>query len=251
MPPTFRFTWAAALCLAVVAAPARLPAQLGGLARKAKAALGVEKTTTSVAAAGPVANKPVVIRPTDRIDAESIELFSQALEVERTWLEERARIRKGLRPLADYRDCADGAVQRSPEGARLLKMYTDAVTSSENDGSAEYMTRLANRMKAEQEKIVFAACGYDPGEYAAEPSASPARPSEYAAAAKVGLDQRRYAILKERVTPFCALDAAERGDGDVRVRGIGYGIFYVYDRAEAEVLAPRCDALRRAIQAII
>jgi hypothetical protein len=255
MPSTIRLSWALALTATIAtAAPVTpLSAQFGGLAKKAKAALGVDKKASeATAAAGATApTGPVSVRAEHRIDAASLDLFEQALAAEHRWLTERARIRKSLRTPADYRTCSEMTVALSPEGKKVMQMYLDAIESPANDGSVEFMTALANKMKAEQDRIIFAACGYDPAEYGAphNPSALH-QPSEYAAATEVGMPQTRYALLKERVIPFCALDAASRSANSGRVPGDGHGIYYIYEPAEIELLAPRCDALKRAIQAI-
>ncbi len=253
MPTTIRLPWALALAAAIATtAPVTpLAAQFGGLAKKAKAALGVDKQAPDAAANVTSSTGPVSVREEHRIDAASLDLFERALAAEHRWLTERAQIRKGLRTPADYRTCSQTVVAVSPEGKKVMQMYLDAIESPANDGSVEFMTALANKMKAEQERIIFAACGYDPAEYGAahDPSASH-QPSEHAAASEVGLPYARYALLKERIVPFCALDAANRGTGAAKVPGDGRNIYYIYEPAETELLAPRCDALQRAIQAV-
>jgi hypothetical protein len=251
MSATIRLSWALALAAVASAAPVSpLSAQFGGLAKKAKAALGVDKKTPEAAAAT-TPTGPVSVREEHRIDAASLDLFEKALAAEHRWLTERARIRKSLRSPADYRECSEKTIAFSPEGKKVTQMYLDAMASPDNDGSVEYMTALANKLKAEQEKVILAACGYDPAEYGAphNPSALH-QPSEHAAATEVGLPQARYALLKERVVPFCALDPASRSSNAGRVPGDGRGIYYVYEQAEIDLLAPRCDTLQRAIQAI-
>lgn len=256
MPATTRIHRALALAAIVAtAAPAApLAAQFGGLAKKAKAALGVDKAAPDAGAATPAAAAPagpVRVRDADRMDAASLDLFERALAAEHAWLTERARIRKSLRSPADYRTCSEQTIAFSPQGKKLTQTYLDAMQSPANDGSVEFMTALANKLKAEQDRIILAACGYDPAEYGAphDPSALH-QPSEHAAATEVGMPQQRYALLKERVVPFCALDAASRTASGGRVPGDGHGIYYVYEPAEVELLAPRCDALQRAIQAV-
>jgi hypothetical protein len=253
MSATIRLSWALALAAVATAAPVSpLTAQFGGLAKKAKAAIGIDKKAPADAAAATVTpTGPVSVRDADRIDAASLDLFEKALAAEQRWLTERARIRKGLRTPTDYRTCSETTITLSPEGKKVMQMYLDAIESPANDGSVEFMTALANKMKAEQDRIILAACGYDPAEYGAphDPSALH-QPSEHAAASEVGMPQARYALLKERIVPFCALDASSRSANSGRVPGIGTGVYYVYERAEMELLAPRCDALQRAIQAI-
>ena len=50
--------------------------------------------------------------------------------------------------------------------------------------------------------------------------------------------------------PFCSVEASSRGTGEARVRGIGTGIYYVYEADEVALLSPRCDELVRAMRAI-
>lgn len=241
---------ALALTLAVAAA-APAQAQLGGLVKKAKAAVVGDKPA-AVAATKAAPTGPVSVKPQDRIDATSLDLFARALVAEKSWLEERARIRATLRTPEDYRRCAEVAVHGStPEGKKLMQYYLDAISSKDNDGSAEFMTKLATTMQAEQDKIVFGKCGYDPAKYGPEPGPSALyQPSEHEAAKQVGLEQQRYALLKERITPFCNFDAAARGAGDVRIPGSGSGVYFVYEAQEAELLSPRCTELLTAMRAI-
>lgn len=226
-------------------------AQLGGLVKKAKAAAGVEKPT-AVAKVESAPVGPVKVKPADRIDEASLVLFAKALSAEKSWLEERARIRTTLKSPAEFRRCSEVALApTTPEAKKMMQAYMDAMASKDNDGSAEYMTKIANGMKAEQDRIVQGKCGYDPSQYPEEPGPGALyRPSEHEAAKQVGLDQKRYALLKERVTPFCAFDAAARGTGDVRIPGIGTGVYFVYEAAEAELLAPRCQQLLAAMKAV-
>ena len=57
-----------------------------------------------------------------------------------------------------------------------------------------------------------------------------------------GLTERQYAILKERIVPFCAAAVAS-GPGELRIaRG------YVYTTAEMEALRPRCATLLPALR---
>lgn len=247
---TFSLTLALAGALAVTTAtPGH--AQLGGLVKKAKAAAGVDKpAAVTKIESSPVG--PVKVKPADRIDEPSLELFARALTAERQWLEERARIRTTLKSPADYRRCSDIALApTTPEAKKMMQDYLDAMASKDNDGSAEYMTKIANGMKAQQDRIVQGKCGYDPAQYPEEPGPGALyRPSEHEAAKKVGLDQTRYALLKERITPFCAFDAAARGNGDVRIPGSGSGVYFVYEANEAALLAPRCSQLLAGMKAI-
>jgi hypothetical protein len=139
----------------------------------------------------------------------------------------------------------------TPESKQMMQEYLDAVSSKDNDGNPEFMTKLAFAMKEKQDRIVQSKCGYNPSDYPEEPGPGALyRPSEHEAAKKVGLEPKRYALLKERVTPFCAFDAAARGQGDVRIPGSGTGVFFVYEEAEAALLTPRCDQLLAAMKAI-
>ena len=226
-------------------------AQLGGLMKKAKAAAGVDKPAAVVKVeSAPVG--PVKVKPADRIDEPSLDLFARALTAEKQWLEERARIRTTLKSPEDYRRCSEVALApTTPEAKKMMQDYLDAMASKDNDGSAEYMTKIAMAMKAQQDRIVQGKCGYDPSLYPPEPGPSALyHPSEHEAAKLVGMDQKRYALLKERITPFCAFDAAARGAGDVRVPGIGTGVYYVYEASEAALLTPRCSQLLAGMKAV-
>ena len=64
-----------------------------------------------------------------------------------------------------------------------------------------------------------------------------------------GFTAREYAVIKERVVPFCRAQDAAAGDGDVRLPGRGTNVYFVYTPAEAAALRTRCGALMQALAA--
>lgn len=57
-----------------------------------------------------------------------------------------------------------------------------------------------------------------------------------------GLTERQYAILRERVVPFCTA-AGAGGSGELRIDG-----GFIYSTAEVEALRPRCAKLLPALR---
>lgn len=101
----------------------------------------------------------------------------------------------------------------------------------------EVLDRFALALAAEEAKR---------GEAGGEPGEGPGQ----AALRTGGFTRTQYAILKERITPFCAASASAGVGGDVRVPGAD-NQFFVYNRAEVEALRPRCEHLGGLLQAVL
>jgi hypothetical protein len=59
---------------------------------------------------------------------------------------------------------------------------------------------------------------------------------------EAGLTERQYAVLKERILPFCTA-AASSGSGELKVDG-----GFVYTTTEMQALRPRCATLLPALR---
>ncbi len=127
----------------------------------------------------------------------------------------------------DYNDCKE-AFEHSPEARKLQEEYI------ENLSSAKAMQAQGILMKHAQQ-LMRAKCGEDPGGYPSMPSRGEKgdayKQGQDAGAKAFGLGERQYAIVKERVAPFCwsAKDAAQ--------------LSYVYAPGEISAMTPRCDKL--------
>jgi hypothetical protein len=211
--------------LAAVSAATAADAQVGGLRRltdKAREAVGtaagqhVDGTapaSSSGAASGTVP-----------ITAELLTRFETGLRAESA---DRAEVSKLLAPEVGerYRQCTETAMT-SPEMTDLVMEFAPRLESAElHQVMAEY--------EAAMTAIVTRRCGPKPG----DPDDLRRRP------ARIGrevaeLEDREYAMLKERTLPFCASNAA-----GTRVPGDGRNIYFVYSETEVEALRPRCPSL--------
>ena len=101
------------------------------------------------------------------------------------------------------------------------------------------MQKYSNDMQA----AMLAKCGPDPDKMQ-DQARTDAKNAEARGQQASGFTPTLWSIHKERITPFCNLPAAKRGNSDVRAEGQ-----YVYLKSEADALAPRCDALMAKIKA--
>ena len=100
----------------------------------------------------------------------------------------------------------------------------------------------SEQLKSFELKAATAAGSADDDDDAAPPAHGPSAAFEHGAPA-VFMSPRAYAILKERVPPFCQslLNATQPPSGVTKIKGKGAD--YVYTDAEAKQLAKDCKEL--------
>ncbi|HYD53956.1 MAG TPA: hypothetical protein VEA99_15070 [Gemmatimonadaceae bacterium] len=165
-----------------------------------------------------------------------LDRFDRALAAEAA---ERREVARLLSPAA--RDTWIRCQMRSYQDPEVMKLIQQQSTAVERQDMAA-LQRVQQAMMA----AIETKCGKNPA--AMNESRVRERPPTAGAAAG-GFDARQYAMLKERVTPFCAVAAPIGSDG-VRLPGQGTNVYWVYSPAEAQALRPRCAALQKALAAL-
>lgn len=237
-----------ATAVALLLAPATLPAQFGKLVKKAKEAAGVEKPA-QVAAAAETAqpSRSWSIDPVYQLTTENLDRFTTALVAERAARQETLKLIAGLKSKNAYALCQQSAATSAPY-QKLFNQYVEDAPKATTIEASQAVTR---KFTDDALAMMLKTCGADPAEYPEHQRESIVRSKGFdAGIEKSGLERRNYAVLKERIIPFCTADAATRAAADVRVPGQGRNIFFVYLPAETATLAPRCDAIMSALQAV-
>jgi hypothetical protein len=237
----------AMLCaMALGGAPSLADAQLGGALRAAgRARTAIQEAAAPAAAPASVAPAPAR-RSADvlEITPENLDRLERALAAEATARAEAATALAALPSLEQYRAC-ETRLYTSPRMAALGERYAEEIAGKENDAAAlqALLIRHGERVSA----LMAEECGRPPGEQREQRAAlqrriedSGARAGGFrleAASPTTSADagpSREYAILKERVVPFCR--TPDR---------LGN---YVYTTAEQEALRPRCGSLLPAVE---
>lgn len=165
-----------------------------------------------------------------------LDRFERSLAAE---VAERREVARFLSP--DARARYESCQMASYQDTAMAKLMEQQSAASEK-GDMAALQRVSQAMMAHLEKK----CGV-------EPSSVPAwkvKERAPAAGAKAGgFEPRQYAMIKERIPPFCAAPADASAEG-VRIPGQGKNIFWVYRPGEAQALRPRCDALLKALNAV-
>lgn len=217
----------AVVCLSI---PRPVDAQLGGFIKKkvkdtvkgqvsgstgdASAAGGTRAPTSP---SGPQFDERVL-----ELNPGNLDKLQTALVAERAFRDSLNASYARMKTPEQYQQCKMNAMM-GPEAQQVTKSidYNDVQASQ-----AAGQKLLA---------IVAKQCGADPSgqNKGAELNKAPANAAEAA-----GLSQEQYAVLKERVKPFCS-----EGGGTGKVAGSGARIFYVYTESEIAALQPRCEKL--------
>jgi hypothetical protein len=144
----------------------------------------------------------------------------------------------------EYQQCQMG-VMMTPEFQQLMQESITAMAGNSKDPAAAQ--RAGNAMAAKMEAFMMKACGPDPNKTYTKPDVgSELRGAQSNAAKSNGFTDRQYAILRERITPFCFADPMTPGANGVKIKGDG-PVFYVYSASEVAALQPRCEAFTKAL----
>lgn len=230
---------AAALLFAITPAHA----QLGGLRRAAqRAAQGAAGTPTPAAtqqAQAPAsASSRVNTGDVLEMTAPVLDRFQRGLAAEQADRAQLARqLAASVKTPEQYQQCSTQWVM-SPAGQAAMQKLSAASA----DQTAA--TTAVNEMKAALARV----CGLDPSERSRMQSDAQGHATAAGVAAG-GFTAREYAVIKERVVPFCRAQDAAAGDGDVHLPGRGTNVYFVYTPAEAAALRTRCGALMQALAA--
>lgn len=169
-------------------------------------------------------------------------------------LERRNEFRKELAAYKTpeaYDDCKR-QVESSPEAQKIMMAHLGNVPEG---ASSEEMQRVVQKMEEEKNAMVKRKCGANIDEE--WPGAK--RDARVAAIEREAgsrfEEANAYALLKERVPPFCkAYEAGEitiEPGKPVSIPGWGKGNYWVYSAEEAEFLAKNCKELMALLEALI
>jgi len=214
--------------LALLAGPAQ--AQIGGLVRRAAATAVVDQGK----------NAAISVPPEQRITTATLDQLDRGLSAQIAALNAAKESQKNVKTPEQYQQCTGTAVM-SPEMQKLTKSYTDGVTAA--NGNSEKTQAAIQKYSDDMQAMLAAKCGTDPGKVQDQARAA-AKSADVKGQQASGFTPSLWSIFKERMAPFCNLPAAKRGSGDVRAEGQ-----YVYLKSEADVLAPRCDAIMAKFKA--
>ncbi len=232
--PDRRFPWTMlVIAVACLSLPRPAEAQLRGFIKKkiAEKAVGtvVGKDSSETAAAAPAHGEARAAAPAGpRFDERVLEMTPANLD----------KLQAALVAEKAYRDSVEAAFAKmlTPEQYQPCKMK--AITSPEAQKLTQHVdygnTQATQETAQKLLALVAKQCG-------PEPSSKDKNGELYQAGAHAaevaGLSPEQYAVLRERLTPFCS------GDGGARIPGSGPGIYYVYSETEIAALQPRCAKL--------
>jgi hypothetical protein len=151
---------------------------------------------------------------------------------------------KATKTKEEYQQCQMG-VMMTPEFQQLMEANIRAISGNSKDPAAS--AKAAKAATAKMEASMMKACGPDPNKTYTKPDVgSELRGAQVEAAKSNGFTDRQYAILRERITPFCFADPMTPGANGVKIKGEG-PVFFVYSASEVAVLQPRCEAFTKAM----
>lgn len=223
-------------------APASASAQFGKLVKKAKEAAGVDKSApAAVAAAG-----PVTVNAEWELTKANLDRFAAGLDADKASRAASLKMLAAIKTKSAYDQCGV-TFATGPDYQKLMSDYNAALAKA---GDADAQMKVGQKFGEDLQAAMQKRCGPDPARYPESQRQSVINAdAEKAAIEKSGLTPRVYAVLKERIVPFCTADASTRGSGDVRLPGSSRSVFYVYTAAESAELAPRCAPLMDAMRA--
>ncbi|HEX2165692.1 MAG TPA: hypothetical protein VHG09_00520 [Longimicrobiales bacterium] len=230
------------LCTLALLLFAALPAQaqIGGIGRRAMGA--AEKALKGEEKQEKVVYNEHVLEMTPEV----VDRLGKALAAEDAKRREILRLAAAVRTPEAHEQCTMEVVM-SPEGQSAMEeMNAKAMARVEKPGDRAAMDAHLKAQEAYM-KLVRDRCGPDPDEFESERRDMQSRLPKMGEEAG-GFTPTQYAVLKERITPLCAI-AQTAGDGEVRIPGDGRNIFWVYSAVEVETIVPRCAELSGLIAA--
>jgi hypothetical protein len=166
-----------------------------------------------------------------------LDRFTQALNAESAH-EKQAKIAESKLLPADKRSaCTLHLYQTSAERQRMQKEYEAAMQKQDMAG----MQKAGNEISAFENE-------HCPARSASAVQALHVLPP--AVLASANLTGEQYAVLKERVAPFCHSAPTATAEG-ARIQGRGNNIFYAYSATEVSALQPRCKTLMPVLQPLL
>lgn len=214
--------------------PAAAAPASGGAAPAGGRAGRAVKSAPSAAPSGPVFTDYMLEMTSAVLDQLEKGLAAQAAE-QKAVDRELANIKS--KPA--YAQCIQAMIA-SPEGQKAYQAYADAAQAAGND--------MQKYQKAAEgvSKLMEAKCGPAPETRETLKTKLSNRPREAALAAS-GLTEGQFAVIKERVLPFC--EATATGAAGARIAAGSSGMYLVYSPTEIQALTARCARLAPALKA--
>ena len=230
----------AALALVVgTALPVPASPQVGGLIKKTLKQT-IEQTRvgsdTAATASATRARGPRFDEATLEITRALLDQFEKGVTAEAAERRDVERQIAKFLPHDAFEKC-EQSLMRTPEAQAAYREYTGMLRGTDQ----EAMRKASEWYRQRLVEITRPKCGPSPSEaeiMKGDLLDGPEKVGQKAA----GLTERQYAILKERIVPFCTAAVAS-GPGELRVKG-----GHVYTAAEMEALRPRCATLLPALR---
>lgn len=166
-----------------------------------------------------------------------LDRFAQALNAEAAH-EKQAKIAEARLLPPDKRSaCTLHLYQTSAERQRMQKEYEAAMKKQDMAG----MQKAGNEIMAFENE-------HCPARNANSVQALHKLPPDVLTSAN--LTSVQYAVLKERVAPFCRSAPTATAEG-ARIQGRGNNVFYAYSATEVNALQPRCKTLMPVLQPLL
>jgi len=240
---------AAAALAAALLSPSGADAQIGSLTKKAKkqaeAAVGItdssaDKSKQSGAAGATASSASGASSSTKspyndyvlELNGEVLDRFQKSLAAASS---SRAELMKDV-PTPQARQAC---LSKPPAPEEKAQLDSGLAAMDKQQNLPEYQRHM-NKMLELQAKR----CGKDPND--SELQKALYEQPKSAALKAGGFTEGQYAMIKERVHPFCALPPDKNGP---KVQGSGSSLFYVYSDVEVQALRARCDKLVPALKA--
>ncbi len=208
------------VCLAL---PAHADAQIGGfLKKKIKQAVKGDSTEQTAQKGGPAKaapGGPAFDEYVLQLSSRNLDRLEQALAGEKAFRDSVLAVRAKLMTPQQYGQCRYKAMG-SPEA--------QALTANPPKDAAGFQ-----KYNSDFEAFIQKRCGANPNTFKEEDLS----PGAEIGARASGLTRQQYAIMKERIAPFC------KAGGAARVPGAMPGMDYVYAPEEIAALQPRCTKL--------
>ena len=230
----------AALALVIgTALPVPASSQIGGLIKK-KVKQTIEQTRvgtdTASKASAARAHGPSFDEATLEITPALLDRFEKGVTAEAAERKDVDRRIAKFLPRDAFEKC-EQSLMKTPEAQAAYREYTGMLKGTDQEAMRKASEGYGQRLA----EITRPKCGPSPSEaeiMKGDLLGGPEKVGQKAA----GLTERQYAILKERILPFCTAAVAS-GPGELRIDG-----GFVYATGEMEALRPRCAKLLPALR---
>jgi hypothetical protein len=228
----------------MLSVPTSAHGQLGGLRRAAQRVGGAAPAVPAAAQPAQASQPTSAASQVNRggvleLTAPVLDRFGQAVAAYEADLAQQAQRLSSLKTPEQMAQCQLDFYNSEAGQAVYAKLNAAA-----ESGDYARMTAVGEEVKT----ALTNACG-DPEEGERIRSGA-SEHAQQAAIAAGGFTAREFALIQERIVPFCRAAASLPADGDVRLPGEGRDIFWVYTAAEAAALRERCGALMQDLETI-